>query len=83
MKKLSRHSPIWKQSEKNKIIFFLDQTNYTEKFRGIFSVGKHQNTVGCVGIIFFMVNEALVAPQSAEILHPFDLDIARVIDCKL
>ncbi len=30
-----------------------------------------------------MVNEALVAPQSAEILHPFDLDIARVIDCKL
>jgi hypothetical protein len=33
--------------------------------------------------VCFMVNEALVAPQSAEILHPFDLDIARVIDCKL
>ena len=30
-----------------------------------------------------MVNEALVARQSAEILPPFDLDIARVIDCKL
>jgi hypothetical protein len=79
------------------IVLERDQTNYTEKFRGIFSVGKHRNTVGCVGIIFlpilfrekicftvcFMVNEALVAPQSAEILHPFDLDIARVIDCKL
>ena len=33
--------------------------------------------------VCFMVNKALVAPQSAEILHPFDLDIARVIDCKL
>jgi len=31
---------------------FRDQTIYTEKFRGIFSVGKHLNTVGCVGIIF-------------------------------
>ena len=32
-----------------------------------------------------MVNEALVAPQSAEIINniPFDFDIARVIDCKL
>jgi hypothetical protein len=33
--------------------------------------------------LYFMVNKALVAPQSAEILPPFDLDIARVIDCKL
>jgi hypothetical protein len=31
----------------------------------------------------FMVNKTLVAPKSAEILHPFDLDIARVRDCKL
>jgi hypothetical protein len=30
-----------------------------------------------------MVNEALVAQKSAEILQPFDLDIARVRDCKL
>jgi hypothetical protein len=37
------------------VLIFLntwDQTIYTEKFRGIFSVGKHRNTVGCVGIIF-------------------------------
>jgi hypothetical protein len=33
--------------------------------------------------VCFMVNEALVAPKSAEILHPFDLDIDRVRDCKL
>ena len=31
---------------------FRDQTIYTQKFRGIFSVGKHRNSVGCVGIIF-------------------------------
>jgi hypothetical protein len=82
-----------------------DQTNLIEKFRWIYTMGKHQNTVGCVCIIFqrpgalinngiflpilfrgkicFMINEALVAPKSAEILHPFDLDIARVRDCKL
>jgi hypothetical protein len=29
-----------------------DQTIYTVKFRGIYTVGKHRNTVGCVGIIF-------------------------------
>ncbi len=32
--------------------FYRDQTIYTQKFRGIFSVGKHRNSVGCVGIIF-------------------------------
>jgi hypothetical protein len=29
-----------------------DQTNLTEKIRGIFSVGNQRNTVGFVGIIF-------------------------------
>jgi hypothetical protein len=29
-----------------------DQTNLTEKFRGIFSVGNQINSVGFVGIIF-------------------------------
>jgi hypothetical protein len=33
-------------------VLFGDQTNLTEKIRGIFSVGNQRNSVGFVGIIF-------------------------------
>jgi len=48
----------WEISSLNCVFIFLstsyygDQTIYTVKFRGIYTVGKHRNTVGCVGIIF-------------------------------
>jgi hypothetical protein len=49
---------------------FRDQTNLTEKFRGIFSVGYQRNSVGFVGIIF---SAPIVFSQLCQFSSDFDV----------